>query len=165
LGKAGENEGSPAEEREKEDACKAGSNRTYSLSLLKKSRMKKRIAIPLENGLLSAHFGHSQAFAFVDVNDSQITGITTMNPPEHQPGTYPRWVAANGATDVIAGGMGPMAIGLFNEAGVNVFVGAPVDTPTNLVNNFLAGNLPLNANYCDHHDHHDHHGHHQGHDH
>jgi len=113
--------------------------------------MEKRIAIPLENGVLSAHFGHCQAFAYVDVNNNTITNITVMSPPEHQPGTYPLWVAGKGATDVIAGGMGSMAINLFNEAGVNVFVGAPVDNPTNLVNNFLAGKLTLNANYCDHH--------------
>jgi len=120
---------------------------------------KKRIAIPLDGKFLSEHFGHCQAFAYVDVDNNRITDITIMDPPEHQPGTYPRWVAANGATDVIAGGMGPMAVNLFNEAGVNVFVGAPVDNPTNLVNNFLAGKLILNANYCDHHGEGDHHGH------
>lgn len=100
---------------------------------------------------LSEHFGHCQKFAFVDVDNNSITNITILDPPEHQPGTYPRWVADNGATDVIAGGMGPMAVNLFNEAGVNVFVGASLDTPTNLVNNFLAGKLRLNANFCDHH--------------
>jgi len=121
--------------------------------------MKKRIAIPMAGNLLSEHFGHCQAFAYVDVENEVITKIEIMDPPEHQPGTYPRWVAANGATDVIAGGMGPMAVNLFNEAGVNVFVGAPIDTPTNLVNNFTSGNLKLNANYCDHHGEGDHHGH------
>lgn len=121
--------------------------------------MKKRIAVPVENGVLCAHFGHCQAFAFVDVSDTQITNLTVMNPPEHQPGTYPRWVAENGATDVIAGGMGPMAVNLFNEAGVNVFVGAPVESPEQLVRNFLAGRLTLNANYCDHHGEGGHHGH------
>jgi len=123
----------------------------------------KRIAIPLAGDLLAEHFGHSQRFAFVDVENNLITNIAIMVPPEHQPGTYPRWVAANGATDVIAGGMGPMAVNLFNEAGVNVFVGAPLDSPANLVNNFLADRLTLNANYCDHHgdeSHHDHKHHH-----
>jgi predicted Fe-Mo cluster-binding NifX family protein len=115
--------------------------------------MNKRIAIPMAGSLLSEHFGHCQAFAYVDVENNSISKITMMEPPEHQPGTFPKWVAANGATDVIAGGMGPMAVNLFNEAGVNVFVGAPIDTPTNLVNNFLAGKLSLNANYCDHHSH------------
>ena len=120
---------------------------------------KKRIAIPMANNMLSEHFGHCQAFAFVDVENNAITEITTMDPPEHQPGTYPKWVAANGATDVISGGMGTMAVNLFNQAGVNVFVGAPVDTPTNLVNQFIAGELKLTANFCDHDDEHGH-GHH-----
>jgi len=120
--------------------------------------MKKRIAIPLDGNVLSEHFGHSQSFAYVDVENNSITKITVMEPPEHQPGSFPRWVAANGATDVIAGGMGPQAVSLFNQAGVNAFVGAPVDTPTNLVNSFLAGKLTLNANYCDHSEG-DHHGH------
>lgn len=125
--------------------------------------MKKRIAIPMVGNVLSEHFGHCQAFAYVDVENNVIINITNMAPPEHQPGTFPKWVAANGATDVIAGGMGPMAVNLFNDAGVNVFVGAPVDSATNLVTKFLAGELTLNANYCDHNsdDHHHSHGHHQ----
>ena len=110
----------------------------------------KRIAIPMVNNLLSEHFGHCQAFAFVDVENNTITEITTMDPPEHTPGSFPKWVADNGATDVIAGGMGGKAISLFNEVGVNAFVGAPVDTPINLVNKFLADELTLTANYCDH---------------
>ena len=127
---------------------------------------KKRIAIPMVGELLSEHFGHCQAFAYVDVENDAITNITMMDPPEHQPGTFPKWVASNGATDVIAGGMGPMAVNLFNEAGVNVFVGAPVDTATNLVTQFLAGKLNLSANYCDHDDEHGHgHGHDHGHKH
>ena len=73
-----------------------------------------------------------------------------MDPPEHTPGSFPKWVAANGATDVIAGGMGGKAINLFNQLGVNAFVGAPVDTPTNLVNKFIADELTLSANYCSH---------------
>ena len=113
--------------------------------------MKKRIAIPIEGNRLSAHFGHCQAFAFVDVENETITKITVLDPPEHQPGTYPRFVAAQGATDVIGGGMGPQAISLFNEANVNVFIGAPVETPEILVNEFIAGKLQLSANYCDHH--------------
>jgi predicted Fe-Mo cluster-binding NifX family protein len=124
--------------------------------------MNKRIAIPVENGSLCPHFGHCQAFAFVDVKDSIITDITIIDPPEHQPGTFPRFVSAHGATDVIGGGMGPQAITLFNDAGINVFIGAPVDSPEKLANDFIQGKLQLSANYCDHgseghgHGHHNH---------
>lgn len=121
--------------------------------------MKKKIAIPIAGDKLSEHFGHCQYFAFVDVENNAIINISRKDPPEHQPGTFPRWVAANGATDVIAGGMGPMAVNLFNEAGVNVFVGATAESPQNLVTRFLDGTLKLNANYCDHHGEHGHHDH------
>ena len=112
--------------------------------------MEKYIAVPLEGGVLCAHFGHCEEFAIVKVVDNEIREIKTLTPPEHVPGLYPRWVASFGVTDVIAGGMGQKAINLFNEQNINAFVGAPIDKVENLVNNFIAGNLSLNANYCNH---------------
>lgn len=112
--------------------------------------MKKIFAIPVENGVLSAHFGHCQQFAIVEVDNTTIQKIEFKTPPEHQPGLYPRWVAGFGVTDVIAGGMGQHAIQLFQQQNINVFVGAPVDNPEKLVEEFLANRLILNANYCDH---------------
>lgn len=118
--------------------------------------MKKRIAIPMEGNVLSAHFGHCQAFAFVDVENETVKKVTILDPPEHRPGTYPQFVAENCATDVIGGGMGQEAIALFNQAGINVFIGAPVETPEKLVNDFIANKLTLSANYCNHDEHHTH---------
>lgn len=112
--------------------------------------MKKKIAIPLENGVLCEHFGHCQSFAIVDVVDCQILEIKEVNPPEHVPGLYPKWIAQFGVTDVIAGGMGQQAIMLFNEQNINAFVGAPIKTAEELVNDFLANKLNLSANYCNH---------------
>ena len=125
--------------------------------------MKKLFAIPTANEKLCAHFGHCEQFAFVNVENNQITNIKYLDPPEHQPGTYPHFVADQGATDVIGGGMGPQAVTLFNNAKVNVFMGASVETPEKLVNDFIAGNLQLSANYCDHNG--DDHGHNHVHNH
>lgn len=116
--------------------------------------MNKCIAIPLENGLLCAHFGHCQQFAIVDVKNNLIEQIRELTPPEHVPGLYPRWVAQFGVTDVIAGGMGQKAVALFNEQKINVFAGAPEQPARELVNDFLAGKLQLTANYCNHDGHH-----------
>jgi predicted Fe-Mo cluster-binding NifX family protein len=112
--------------------------------------MKKIIAIPLENGILCAHFGHCQQFAVVEVENNAIKQIQYQTPPEHQPGLYPRWVAGFGVTDVIAGGMGQHAVELFHQQNINVFVGAPLMDPQQLVENFLNNRLELNANYCNH---------------
>ncbi|MFW5725170.1 MAG: NifB/NifX family molybdenum-iron cluster-binding protein [Bacteroidota bacterium] len=120
--------------------------------------MNKRIAIPIENGELCAHFGHCQSFALIEVKDNQINDITEVIPPEHQPGLYPRWIAGYDVTDVIAGGMGQKAIHLFNEQNINVFVGAPTKSARDLVNDFINGKLNLQANYCDHGGHQHQHG-------
>jgi len=112
--------------------------------------MKKCIAIPLENGNLSPHFGHCEQFAIVTVEDEMIKDIKELTPPEHIPGLYPKWVASFDVTDVIAGGMGERAIMLFNEQGINAFVGAPIKNARALVEDFLSNKLVLNANYCNH---------------
>ncbi|HDP54142.1 MAG TPA: ATPase [Bacteroidetes bacterium] len=118
--------------------------------------MNKTIAIPLENGTLCAHFGHCQTFAIVKVENSTITDIKEYTPPEHVPGLYPRWVAQFGATDVIAGGMGQKAIQLFHQQSINVFIGAPMIDPKELVTSFIEDKLELSANYCNHDENHSH---------
>ncbi len=118
--------------------------------------MNKRIAIPLENGSLCAHFGHCQQFAIVQVENGTITEVKEVDPPEHEPGLYPRWIAQFGVTDVIAGGIGQKAIQLFNQQQINVFVGAPVKTARDLVQDFISNKLELSANYCNHDGHHTH---------
>jgi len=45
--------------------------------------MKKRIAIPLENGALCAHFGHCEQFAIVDAENNSISDETLVTPPPH----------------------------------------------------------------------------------
>ncbi|MFA6352474.1 MAG: NifB/NifX family molybdenum-iron cluster-binding protein [Bacteroidales bacterium] len=112
--------------------------------------MNYKIAVPMENGELCAHFGHCQKFAVIAVENNSIVDHQEIIPPEHQPGLYPRWIAQFGVTDVIAGGMGQQAISLFNQQNINVFVGAPIKAPKELVEDFLANNLNLTANYCNH---------------
>jgi predicted Fe-Mo cluster-binding NifX family protein len=112
--------------------------------------MRKRIAVPTENGRLCAHFGHCQSFSIFDVEDHSISNEISLVPPPHEPGILPAWIARQQVTDVIAGGMGQRAIQLFNGQRINVFVGAPMKTPRELAQELLDGTLDAGANYCDH---------------
>ncbi len=111
-----------------------------------------RIAIPLAEGKLCMHFGHCAQFALLDVNEATkaIIGTAKLDPPAHEPGVLPRWLNEQGATVIIAGGMGQRAQSLFAEQGIQVVVGAPADTPETLVTAFLAGTLASGQNTCDH---------------
>jgi predicted Fe-Mo cluster-binding NifX family protein len=112
--------------------------------------VKRTFAIPTLDGKSCAHFGHCQSFAVVEVNDGRPGAVQFLNPPAHQPGTYPRFLADQGVDVVIAGGMGVMAQNLFRENKIEVHMGVGVEDPRLLVEQFLRNELPTGDNLCDH---------------
>ena len=111
-----------------------------------------KIAIPTANGMLCPHFGHCDEFTLVDVNaeTKEITNTQAIPAPEHEPGLLPRWLHQKGADLIIAGGMGFRAQQIFAENGVQVCVGAPVASPSEIVTAYLEGTLQTGDNLCDH---------------
>ena len=121
----------------------------------------KKIALPILDAKLSAHFGHPEHFYIYDVDNDAIVKETMLVQPEHKPGVYPAWLAGLGVTDIIVGGIGGHAIDLFNKNGINVFLGAEVKAAKELVNDFIKGTLVCKENLCNHDGDHEHgeHGH------
>lgn len=111
-----------------------------------------KIAVPVAQGVLCAHFGHCEQFALITVNikDKTIQESHHLTPPPHEPGVLPKWLAEQGAHLVIAGGMGSRAQSLFTQQGIQVLVGAPAQGPEDLVRSYLDGQLVTGANICDH---------------
>ncbi len=114
--------------------------------------MNMKIAIPVANERLAMHFGHCETFALIDVDIAarKIVKREDVDAPPHQPGLLPAWLAERGATTIIAGGMGQRAQALFTQSGIEVIIGAPAETPENLVTAYMAGTLVSGENVCDH---------------
>ena len=111
-----------------------------------------KIAIPIVDGQLCMHFGHCAHFALVDVDDSSkaIGPTRLVEPPPHEPGVLPKWLHEQGATVILAGGMGSRAQQLFQQNGIQVVVGCPSEPPEALVAAFLSDKLVTGSNACDH---------------
>ena len=109
-----------------------------------------KFAIPLAEGKLTAHFGHCQEFALVDVDGNEIKNKEILVPPPHEPGVLPKWLHEMGANVIIAGGMGARAIDLFAQNGIKVIIGAPPLEPEALVKSYLDNTLKTGENVCDH---------------
>jgi len=111
-----------------------------------------RIAVPVTGGVLSSHFGHCEQFALfdIDADGKNVRGKEVQTPPPHEPGTFPKWLREQGATVIIAGGMGSRALSLFDQQGIAVVVGAAQLEPEALVRQFLEGSLASGTNVCDH---------------
>jgi predicted Fe-Mo cluster-binding NifX family protein len=109
-----------------------------------------KIAIPLADGKLTTHFGHCQEFAIIEVEGSEIKNKEMLQPPPHEPGVLPKWLHDLNTNVIIAGGMGLRAIGLFDQLGIKVITGAPVQEPEELVKSYLDNTLITSGNVCDH---------------
>ena len=107
-------------------------------------------AIPVAGGKLCSHFGHCEQFALIETEDGQITHKSMHIPPPHEPGVLPKWLHEQGANVIIAGGMGARAQDLFNQNGIRVITGAPMDPPESLVKQYLSETLVTGDNICDH---------------
>ena len=111
-----------------------------------------KVAIPLAEGKLAMHFGHCSLFAIISVDDTtkQVVGREDLVPPPHEPGVLPKWLAEQGVNIIIAGGMGNRAQMLFTQSNINVLVGAPSESPEELVKSWTDGSLTTGTNMCDH---------------
>jgi predicted Fe-Mo cluster-binding NifX family protein len=109
----------------------------------------KKVAIPVSQGVLSPHFGHCEKFAIIDVDDD-VAKVDFIDPPVHQPGVYPRFLAELGVKAIIAGGMGQKASALFNQNNIEVIVGINNGKPQVLARMYLENKLIPGENFCDH---------------
>ncbi len=118
----------------------------------KKEKNNMKIAIPTAQGKLCQHFGHCEVFTFIEIDEETKTIISKEEivPPEHIPGIMPPWVKEQGASLVLAGGMGGRAQDLFIEQGLKILAGCPSEDPEKVATDYLNGTLVTGANGCDH---------------
>jgi ATP-binding protein involved in chromosome partitioning len=136
--------------RVEDSSGKASKNVNHESQKEKKNTM--RIAIPITNGKLSAHFGHCEEFALVDIDEQskEIANVEKLQPPAHEPGALPKWLGEQKANVIIAGGMGQRAQQLFAQNNIKVIVGAPNQSVEELASAYLGNTLTTGDNICDH---------------
>jgi ATP-binding protein involved in chromosome partitioning len=108
-------------------------------------RRGARIAVPIADGTLCKHFGHSEQFAIFETgaDGDELSGPVLVTSPPHGAGFLPRWLARQQVTTVIAAGMGRRARTLLAAHGIEVVLGATEGRPQELVRAFVGGCCPL----------------------
>jgi len=139
-------------------------NDILNIKLKGENRMNKEeknvrlIAFPTSDRLtVDGHFGHTKEFALYEVEGQNINSVVYVTPPPHEPGVLPRFLGENGIDVIVTGGMGQMAVNLFNQQNIDVILGAKGNIDLNL-KEFVGGFLTSTGSSCDH-DHGDHDGH------
>jgi len=129
--------------------------KTYQQQKTNIQVMNQKIAIPTCEGKLWQHFGKAPEVTFVTVENGEVKESVVMQAPEHEHGAMPRFIAAQGATDVLCGGLGQGAVNMLNQLGIQVHGGAPTIAVEEVLSQYLGGTIVYGDSSCHHHcDHH-----------
>lgn len=119
-----------------------------------------KIALPVHNGSVNEHFGHSENFNIYTISPEKkiesVTPVVSDGCGCHS--GIAQILAAQGVSVMLAGNIGGGAINHLNESGIEVIRGCFGETDA-VVNGYLKGNLTDNEqtctaheNGCHHHD-------------
>ena len=105
------------------------------------------------DAVLSHHFGRCPYYVVVDIDDKEIKDVETVKNPFYeshgQTGEVPRFIHSLGVDVIISGGMGPKAIGFFQQLGVQAFTGAS-GIVRDVINDYMSGQIDGAAPCIDH---------------
>lgn len=134
-----------------------------------KNKQIKVIAVASEDdrgmeGQVSGHFGRCPHFTMVEVDGDRVVAhrvAANLHFGGHKPGVMPEFIKSLGADVILAGGMGPRAVEMFDSFGIEVATGAEGkvrDALERYLTGQLKGIVPCNHDHpesCGAHDAHD----------
>lgn len=104
-------------------------------------------------GVVSAHFGRCPYYTLIRMENGTVGKVWVEKNPHygaHQPGQMPRFIRSLGADVILAGGMGPRAVQMFQGYGIDVATGfsGPVDKAVDAyIEGTLRGVTPCNHDH------------------
>ena len=122
------------------------------------------ICIPTSDGKLCGHFGHCDSFTFaeIDTNTNEILNIEERIPEEGISCQSAGWIAEQGVSKVLAGGMGGRPMMMFAQNEIEVVAGCPELPIKELLEKYLTNSLKTGENTCGGEGHDHSHCHHHG---
>lgn len=111
---------------------------------LKKYKHMKRVAIPVIEGLLSNFFGQCNHYELYLIEDGIVRSEEIEIPPKQDIADMLEWIENKGITDIVVHRIDKINIKLFHPHRINIFVGIPIDTPQNIIEDYINGNLKSN---------------------
>lgn len=120
-----------------------------------------KIAIPNNNGEVNQHFGQSQEFSIIEMdNDNNIVKVEDLQAAglQHQHEGLAGLLKDQGVEVVIVGGIGAGALDALEAGGIKVLFGAS-GLIKDVAETFARGEFISKRKMCNHHgEHHHHHG-------
>ncbi len=114
-----------------------------------------RVAIAVENGQISSHFGHCEQFMVYNISENEIMSTEIIKNPPHQKGFLPKFLNEHNINCLITGNIGAMAVNLLDELGIETIRGCR-GSADEVISKYLSNSLESTNEICEEHAHHKH---------
>ncbi|MBN1288152.1 MAG: NifB/NifX family molybdenum-iron cluster-binding protein [Actinobacteria bacterium] len=106
-----------------------------------------KVAFPVVQGLVSEHFGRTDGFLLVEIEEGELKSRDMIKAPPHEPGLLPRVLMEHKVDCVVTGGLGMKAKMMFEQNGVQVISGicGPVEE---VLGRYMSGTLEPGDGTC-----------------
>ncbi len=108
-----------------------------------------KIAISCDGSAVSQHFGRCEKYVLFEEENGKLKSRSEIGSPPHQPGMIPRFLNEKGARKIICQGIGPRAMDLFGELGIEVIAGVSGEIDK-VIDDYLKGKLKGSESTCEH---------------
>lgn len=99
----------------------------------------KRVAVPVSGG--RKYFGQCDHYEIFEIDEGNVISEKAEIPPKKYAEKLPEWASEKGITDIIVYRIDKRIITLFAPLRINLFVGIPLNTPRNLIDDYIDGKL------------------------
>lgn len=114
-----------------------------------------RVAIAVDKGVISAHFGHCEQFLVYNIENQTIMNVEALKNPPHQKGFLPNFLESHDIDCLITGSIGGMAVKLLDELNIRTIRGVS-GKPEDIIERFINDSLESSDEICEEHAHHNH---------
>ena len=108
-----------------------------------------RVAVAAGGSEVAGHFGRCEGYLIAEIDDGQIGETEYVANPGHEPGRLPALLSSLGVECIVAGGMGQMAMSLFENYGIAAIAGVQGSTASALAG-LAEGTLEAGESTCQH---------------
>lgn len=108
-----------------------------------------KVAIAADGTEVAPHFGRCEGYVIAEIGDGEVRGHERIANPGHEPGRLPALLHHHGVECIVAGGMGPRAVGVFDAYGIAHIAGVrgPIEET---LQKLADGSLEAGESACHH---------------
>jgi len=105
-----------------------------------------KVAIPTIKNKLSDQFDNCSQYVIYEIENKKVMNKKQTTLDKSKIASLTNWVEEMHITDLIVHSIDKASVSYFSDTKINLFIGVAINSPENLIDEYLSGSLKSNIN-------------------